>query len=64
MWNIAAEENTPQNFREFFPNNVPEDLLKHMKLIFSTLKIWTANVQVIYFAMYFWQNSGIREEKI
>lgn len=49
---MAQEENTPKT-SEFLPNNVPLDLLKHLNLIFSTLKIWAANVQVMYFVMYF-----------
>lgn len=49
---------------EFLPNNVSEDLLEHLNLIFSTLKIWIANEPVIYFAMFFlieFRNRGRRD---
>lgn len=36
---MAQEENTPKT-SEFLPNNVPLDLLRHLNLIFCTLKIW------------------------
>lgn len=35
---MAQKENTLQNFKEFFPNDVSQDLLKHLSLIFTTLK--------------------------
>jgi len=51
---MTQEENTSKKtLIEFFPTNVPQDLLRHQNLIFSTLMAWIANVQVIYFVMYF-----------